>query len=135
MALVVSFAFVPSVSARIFSSWSCEGYGDVDEITVIQASVNLSTELAAEASSGGRLAYYLWRDLGVTCYESAEHNEVVAVAILLMLLWPLGVQALYWLLAAYYLLLTCCADNPLADRGAGALLATCYLLLTTYLLR
>ena len=89
LALVVSFAFVPSVSAHVFSSWSCEGYGDVDAITV-DATTNI-----AVPSSSARLTYYLKRDLSVVCYQSAEHTEVVAVAIVMMILWPIGVQILY----------------------------------------
>ena len=68
-ALVVSFAFVPSVSARIFASWSCEGYGDVDAITIISSPLdqmaNLTnlTNITSGASESPRTTYYLRRDL------------------------------------------------------------------------
>jgi hypothetical protein len=34
LALLISFSFVASISAQIFSSWSCEAYGSIDAITV-----------------------------------------------------------------------------------------------------
>ena len=63
LALAVSFAFVPSVSAHVFSSWSCEGYGDVDAITIIPSALSQSTNLTDGSSSTNRLTYYLRHDL------------------------------------------------------------------------
>ena len=79
-ALVVMFAFVPSVSATIFKAWSCQGFGNTPTETI----------------------YYMREDLSIVCiesaetiyYESAAHKEVVEVAIVLLILWPIGALAI-----------------------------------------
>jgi hypothetical protein len=72
-ALLVTFAFVPSVSANIFKAWSCQGFG-------LTQTEN---------------RYYLREDLSIVCYESDAHAEAVKVAIVLMVVWPIGVLVLY----------------------------------------
>ena len=79
LALIVSFTFVPAVSARIFESWSCEKYSEVDAVAVV------STDAAEDPD--GREVYFLRGDLGIVCYESPEHTRVIAVATVLILLW------------------------------------------------
>ena len=71
-ALVVMFAFVPSVSATIFKAWSCQGFGNTPTETI----------------------YYMREDLSIECDKSAAHKEVVEVAIVLLILWPIGALAI-----------------------------------------
>ena len=66
------FAFVPSVSATIFKAWSCQRFG------------NTPTEPID----------YMREDLSIECYKSAAHKEVVEVAIVLLILWPIGALAI-----------------------------------------
>ena len=71
-ALVVMFAFVPSVSATIFKAWSCQRFGNTPTETI----------------------YYMREDLSIECYKSAAHTEVEEVAIVLLILWPIGALAI-----------------------------------------
>ena len=71
-ALVVTYAFVPAVSARIFKAWSCQGFGNTPTQPI----------------------YYMREDLSIECYTSDAHKAAVNVAIVLVLLWPFGVLVL-----------------------------------------
>ena len=57
--LLVSFAFVPSVSANIFKAWSCQGFGNTPTETI----------------------YYMREDLSIECYTSDAHKAATNVAI------------------------------------------------------
>lgn len=72
--LVGLFALVPSVCARIFSTFSCEAFVIDDET---------SEEV-----------WYLFADSSIECY-SHEHAELTMVAGWLILLWPIGVPSLF----------------------------------------
>jgi hypothetical protein len=86
-ALLVTFCFVPSVSASIFASWSCEPYGSVDAVAIMDATEREET------------IEYLRKDLGVVCHDSDEHKRILTVAYVLMVLWPIGVWVLYAVLS------------------------------------
>ena len=58
-------AVIPSVTARIFQAWSCEGFG-----TTVQ-----------------KETFYLRQDWSIVCYDSKEHRDVESVAYVLMALW------------------------------------------------
>lgn len=65
--LAALFAFVPPVSSRIFSTWSCEQFG----------------------YSASKTISYLYADYAVQCLTS-KHAALIATAIPLILLWPVG---------------------------------------------
>ena len=71
-ALVVTYAFVPAVSARIFKAWSCQGFGNTPTQPI----------------------YYMREDLSIECYTSDAHKAATNVAIVLVILWPFGVLVL-----------------------------------------
>lgn len=73
LVLLVIFVMLPSVSRTIFSSWDCVPY---------DAGIEGTTS-------------YLRRDHSVEC-GSDEHKNVVAVAIPLVILWPVCMQMLFW---------------------------------------
>jgi len=73
LSLFVSFCFTPSVSAFVFQAWRCEPF--VYDLT--------------EQHS------FLGQDLSVRCDDSEEYKRVVATAWLLIVLWPIGMVALY----------------------------------------
>ena len=85
LALLLSFAFVPSVSANIFAAWSCAPFRNVDSV-------------AANAPEAPATIEYLRKDLSVVCHSSGEHLRIVAAATVLMGIWPIGVPVLYVLL-------------------------------------
>jgi hypothetical protein len=91
-ALLVTFAFVPSVSANIFKAWSCQGYGSTQTEKI----------------------YYMREDLSIECYTSDAHKAAVDVAIVLMVVWPIGIVVLY----AVLLLV---ARRPLLSRTPNPL--------------
>ena len=72
-ALLVTFSFVPSVSATIFQAWACVGYGITE------------TEKR----------YFLRKDLSIECHTSDAHKDAKVIAYIMMLLWPVGVLLLY----------------------------------------
>jgi hypothetical protein len=71
--LVLSFCFTPSVSASIFRAWHCIPF-------VFDNEQSFS---------------FLAQDLTVRCDGSDEHNRILAVAWILVLLWPIGMVLLY----------------------------------------
>jgi hypothetical protein len=75
VALLATFAIVPSVSARIFQAWNCEGF----------------------SYSPTEEHYFMRKDLSIRCYtsESKKHGRIRNYAFLLVGLWPLGVLVLY----------------------------------------
>ena len=90
--ILTTFIFVPSVSASIFSSWSCEAY-DLSETEQV---------------------YYLRDDYAVICYDSEEHREIRRIAYGLMAVWPIGMVLLYALLLVP-------VAKPLTQRRSSAL--------------
>ena len=60
-------------------------FGDVDAAAQVGNSTSFTNEYV----------YFLQSDLSVRCYDSPEHKEAVRLAVLLTLLWPVGVQLLY----------------------------------------
>ena len=73
-ALVALFAFVPSVSTRIFSAFACQGFG-YDDAT-------------------GAEHLYLHADLAIRCAGDA-YRTLTSEATGLILLWPVGVPVLF----------------------------------------
>ena len=80
------------MSAAIFRAWNCVSY-----------SYDGATELS-----------FLVQDLSVRCGDSAEHQQVVAVAWALVVVWPIGMVLLYAALLA---------PLGLGSADAGAVLA------------
>ena len=76
------FVSVPTVSARIFAAWSCEGYG-------LEPGVD---------------RYFLRADPSVLCssdgFESSEHARLTQFAVWFIALWAVGVPCLYLFLLA-----------------------------------
>jgi len=72
LVLLVTFVMLPSVSRSIFSSWDCVPYKSGP-----QANKN-----------------FLRRDYSVEC-GSGAHNDIVGLAIVLVLIWPVGMQLLF----------------------------------------
>ncbi len=79
--LATLFALVPSVCARIFSTFSCEQFSIED----------------GEGGTPRRSVEFLFADPKIEC-GSAEHTSAVELAIFLILLWPIGVPLLFWVL-------------------------------------
>lgn len=77
MALFVIFIMLPSVSRTIFAVWDCKPY-----------KTGASTSIS-----------YLRRDLAVLCGGN-EHNRMTALAVILVLVWPVGMQ-LFFVLALW----------------------------------
>jgi hypothetical protein len=73
ISLVVSFCFTPSVSAFVFQAWQCDQF------------------LFSETEEHS----FLGQDLSVRCFDSDDHRQIVAVAWILVGLWPVGMVALY----------------------------------------
>ena len=71
ISLLIIFICLTSVSRAIFSTWVCEQF----EV------------------SPGRTVSFLVKDLSVECY-SKEHYTTVVVALVMLLLWPVGMLAL-----------------------------------------
>ena len=76
--LVITFAFVPSVSSSIFAFRACDGFG----------------------IAPGEEHFFLRTDLSVQCYASDEHARITRIAVGFILLWPVGVPLLYAALLA-----------------------------------
>mmetsp|Transcript_63054 Transcript_63054/g.167882 ORF Transcript_63054/g.167882 Transcript_63054/m.167882 type:complete len:825 (-) Transcript_63054:585-3059(-) len=74
LVVFVIFLFVPSVSRTIFFTWACVPF---------------------EVGPGPPVQY-LRRDLSVIC-QSDDHNTMVALAIGLVFLWPIGMQLLLFM--------------------------------------
>ena len=85
LGLMVTFAFVPSVSANIFAAWSCESFQNVDAA-------------ASSATAGPATIEFLRKDPSVICTTTKEHDDIVRAASVLMAIWPIGVPFLYTLL-------------------------------------
>jgi hypothetical protein len=71
--LVFSYCFTPSVSAQIFKAWHC---------------VPFAYDEAQQHS-------YLVYDLTIRCDGFAEHNNILFVAWQLVVIWPIGMVALF----------------------------------------
>ena len=80
--LFVSFCLCPGVSAGIFSAWGCEIF-------------DLDTDANTERS-------FLREDLSIVCWsagvQTAEHSELIGLAMLLVMIWPVGMPLAYFLL-------------------------------------
>ena len=72
LVLVIIFTFLPNVSRAIFSVWVCVRY----------------------ASGPGDYVGFLRKDLSTQC-GTAEHEALQALAYLLVLIWPVGMIALF----------------------------------------
>lgn len=75
VALLALFALVPSTCARIFSTFSCQEFGSDD--------------------SASKTVAFLNADFAVECFTD-EHHHLKGMAAVLILLWPIGVPALFW---------------------------------------
>jgi len=73
LVVLIVFVMLPSVSRTIFSAWDCVAYKSGPTTSIS----------------------YIRRDMSVEC-GSEEHNEVVVVAFFLVLLWPIGMQFLFF---------------------------------------
>ena len=77
--LFILFCMTPGVSAAIFASWSCVEY--------------------EEDSAAGTRVSYLRTDVRVRCtgdgYTSDEHEDIKALAAVLLVLWPVGIPLLF----------------------------------------
>ena len=77
--LFILFCMTPGVSAAIFASWSCVEY--------------------EEDSAAGTRVSYLRTDVRVRCtgdgYTSDEHDDIKALAAVLLVLWPVGIPLLF----------------------------------------
>jgi hypothetical protein len=73
LVVLIVFVMLPSVSRTIFSAWDCVAYKSGPTTSIS----------------------YIRRDVSVEC-GSEEHNEVVVVAFFLVLLWPIGMQFLFF---------------------------------------
>ena len=71
--LVLAFCFTPSVSAAVFRAWHCVSYA-YDEMEDYS---------------------FLAQDLSVRCDGSDEHNSILAIAWVLVIIWPIGMLVLY----------------------------------------
>jgi hypothetical protein len=91
--LYVSFIFVPSVSATIFSTWLCK-----------QISIDGTTSIR-----------FMRDELSLQC-DTPRHDQIKPVAWLLVTMWPIGVVALY-----FALLLKC--RKPIVTRRPNKLVA------------
>jgi len=74
LTLATLFALLSPVSARIFSTFSCEVFHTDDD--------------------GASIAF-LQSDYAVEC-GTAEHDALIGLALHLIVLWPLGVPAVFW---------------------------------------
>ena len=83
--LLITFVFVPSVSATVFSVWSCDEFGAVDRLAV-------TSQTGGQARAYG--VQYMRKDLAVQC-DGNEYDSDVAVAVAFMVVWPIGVTVLY----------------------------------------
>ena len=84
LSLLFVFAVVPTVAHEIFSAFACEGFGFDDADSVETASFDISEH------------YYLRADYAVRCDSSDPQYEAIrSVALLLVLLWPVGAPALF----------------------------------------
>jgi hypothetical protein len=92
LALLITFAFAPSISVDVFQAWSCEAFG----------------------YSATEERYYLRQDLSIRCYSSAAHDHVRSVAYPLIVLWPVGILVLYVALLAM-------ARGPILNRTPNRL--------------
>lgn len=70
----------PCFDPQIFSSNSCIGYNSDDR------------------QPPGESEFFLRSDLSVKCYESTEHNELIALMWFFACIWPIGTVVLYSLL-------------------------------------
>jgi len=77
--LLVVFTFLPSISRSIFFAWGCKGYnkGPYSEDS------------------------FMTRDLSVQC-GTGEHDDIVGVAIVLVILWPVGMMTCFSFLLVRY---------------------------------
>jgi hypothetical protein len=102
LALYVTFLFVPSVSAKIFTTWFCKQYRIDGETSIT----------------------FLGDELSLQC-NTPNHDQIKPVAWLLVVLWPIGVVALY-----LFVLLKCRA--PIMTRRPNKLAAAALFLHQDY---
>ena len=77
LVLLVVYALVPAISARIFSTFFCSSFGEDD--------------------GSDRQRYFLHADLSVECFVDG-YSALVAQAALLIVLWPIAVPAAFFAL-------------------------------------
>ena len=75
--LLCAFLFVPSVAQRIFASFSCDAF-KYDDAT-------------------NEFHFYLHEDYAIQCY-TPEHDGLIALSSAFILMWPIGVPALFAML-------------------------------------
>ena len=80
------FTFLPAVSRTIFSSWVCVPYE------------NYEAGVAPEGEPG--VISFLWSDPRVVCGSDA-HTELKGVALLFVMLWPVGMLSLFVFVLVY----------------------------------
>ena len=104
--LTMTFFFVPSVSAKIFSTMSCVGY-----------------EEDYKTDDGERLQrWYLRRDLRVICYgDDGTHDELVSLMWIFAIIWPIG------MVVVYVVLLVPCKEAILLGKKTPLTRATAFL--------
>eukprot|EP00966_Prymnesium_polylepis_P115909 2679235-Prymnesium_polylepis.4 len=109
--LLVVFVFIPGVSRSLFAVWDWSGQQDLNmdmsrpatRICPTQPRMQCLILLShsrsySEAYKSGPTSSldYLRRDQSITCGES-DHNGIVALAIVFVLLWPVGMQVLFFM--------------------------------------
>lgn len=81
--LAALFALVPSTSARIFAPFACDGFVERDP---------------SASHPDGITRYYVHTDLSVACDAGPDYQSLRLLALTQIVLWPLGVPALFALL-------------------------------------
>jgi succinate dehydrogenase/fumarate reductase cytochrome b subunit len=96
LSLIIAFCFTPAVSASVFRAWRCVRYAFDDF---------------------GEERSFLAHDPAVRCDGSPEHSEIIAVAWVLVAIWPLGMVLAYaaLLVPCRFMLLDETASSPLVE--------------------
>ncbi|EOD36171.1 hypothetical protein EMIHUDRAFT_226764 [Emiliania huxleyi CCMP1516] len=106
--LVLVFCFVPSISASIFRSWSCQA---PSRLMTAAYTVSPPNEPLEQVS-------YMRQDASIEC-GTEDHESITDVAIGLIVLWPVGSLVLFTsLLAACYKPLQAKTPNALTRATA-----------------
>eukprot|EP00966_Prymnesium_polylepis_P134589 3110986-Prymnesium_polylepis.1 len=98
LSLALTFCFTPSVSATVFRTWHCLPfvYDDMETHS------------------------YLAEDLSIRCDDSQEHSDMIAIAWLLIGIWPVGMCIIYaaLLMPCRFALLDNASASPLVYATA-----------------
>lgn len=86
IALLVIFTFLPSVARTIFSSWVCVPYDNFED--------------GAAPDGKPEVIAYLWSDPRIICGSDA-HTELKAVALVFVMMWPVGMMSLFVFVLLY----------------------------------